>query len=77
MRPHRNERRSLEKDEIGALEVERLFDRGLRRYYMGPGNNAYKHRWTEEGEAVLELTVYSDTLTGTRTPLCRTQLAAS
>jgi CelD/BcsL family acetyltransferase involved in cellulose biosynthesis len=44
--------------------LERLFELGLRRYYMGPGNNAYKHHWTEEVEPVRELTVYGRSITG-------------
>lgn len=44
--------------------VKHLFDRGLHRYYMGPGNNAYKYRWTDEVEPVEELTVYGRTIAG-------------
>lgn len=44
--------------------LERLFDLGLCRYYMGPGNNAYKHHWTEQVEPVRELTVYGRSITG-------------
>lgn len=44
--------------------VQQLFGRGLRRYYMGPGNNAYKRRWADQAEAVEELNVYAPTLTG-------------
>lgn len=44
--------------------LEQLFSRGLHRYYMGPGNNAYKHRWTDQVEPVRELTAYGRTLTG-------------
>lgn len=44
--------------------LERLFGRGLRRYYMGPGNNAYKHRWTESVAPVHELAVYGRSLAG-------------
>jgi len=44
--------------------LEQLFGRGLHRYYMGPGNNAYKHRWTDEVEPVREVTVYGRSLRG-------------
>jgi CelD/BcsL family acetyltransferase involved in cellulose biosynthesis len=44
--------------------IERLFGRGLRRYYMGPGNNAYKHRWTDQIEPVTEMTAYGRSLNG-------------
>jgi CelD/BcsL family acetyltransferase involved in cellulose biosynthesis len=44
--------------------LSQLFGRGLRRYYMGPGNNAYKHRWTDQVEPVGELTVYGRSLAG-------------
>lgn len=44
--------------------VRQLFDRGLRRYYMGPGNNAYKYRWSDEVEPVEALTVYGRSVTG-------------
>jgi CelD/BcsL family acetyltransferase involved in cellulose biosynthesis len=49
---------------LNRCMLEGLFGRGLRRYYMGPGNNAYKHRWAEEVEPVQELTVYGHTLAG-------------
>jgi CelD/BcsL family acetyltransferase involved in cellulose biosynthesis len=41
-----------------------LFGRGLRRYYMGPGGNAYKLRWTDTGEPMYRLTAYSPTARG-------------
>jgi CelD/BcsL family acetyltransferase involved in cellulose biosynthesis len=44
--------------------LEQLFGRGLRRYYMGPGNNAYKHRWTELVEPVREMSVYGRSFSG-------------
>ena len=44
--------------------LEQLFGRGLHRYYMGPGNNAYKHRWTDQVERVGEMTAYGRSLTG-------------
>lgn len=44
--------------------LERLFGRGLRRYLMGPGDNAYKQRWAEAAEPVAELTVYARSARG-------------
>jgi CelD/BcsL family acetyltransferase involved in cellulose biosynthesis len=44
--------------------LQRLFGAAINRYYMGPGDNAYKHRWTEQAEPVEELTVYGRSLSG-------------
>jgi len=44
--------------------LKQLFGKGLRRYYMGPGNNPYKYRWTDNVEPVEELTVYGRSLAG-------------
>lgn len=44
--------------------LEQLFGRGLRRYLMGPGENAYKYRWTEQVLPTTELTVYGRSLRG-------------
>jgi CelD/BcsL family acetyltransferase involved in cellulose biosynthesis len=44
--------------------LQQLFGRGLQRYYMGPGENAYKHRWTEQVEPVEAVTVYGRSLAG-------------
>jgi len=44
--------------------LERLFGHGLRRYYMGPGENPYKKRWTDKGEPLRRVTVYNRTLRG-------------
>jgi CelD/BcsL family acetyltransferase involved in cellulose biosynthesis len=44
--------------------LERLFQSGLERYYMGPGDNAYKRRWTEGGNTVFRLVAYNNTLAG-------------
>jgi CelD/BcsL family acetyltransferase involved in cellulose biosynthesis len=49
---------------LNQCMLEGLFGRGLRRYYMGPGNNAYKHRWADEFEPMQELTVYGHSLAG-------------
>jgi CelD/BcsL family acetyltransferase involved in cellulose biosynthesis len=44
--------------------LESLFGRNLRRYYMGPGENAYKTRWTEEGDTLLQMVVHGRTWRG-------------
>ena len=44
--------------------LESLFGKNLQRYYMGPGENPYKTRWTEEGDALYELVVYGRTWRG-------------
>ncbi len=44
--------------------LERLFGQGLVRYYMGPGDNAYKTRWSEQGEPLQRMIVYNRTLQG-------------
>lgn len=44
--------------------LESLFGRNLRRYYMGPGENAYKTRWTEEGDTLHQMTVHGRTWRG-------------
>lgn len=54
--------------------LEGLFGRGLRRYYMGPGNNAYKHRWADALEPMQELTVYGRSLAGRATAAWETTI---
>jgi CelD/BcsL family acetyltransferase involved in cellulose biosynthesis len=44
--------------------LEILCGRGLQRYYMGPGENAYKTRWSEEGDSMHRVWVYGKTLRG-------------
>jgi CelD/BcsL family acetyltransferase involved in cellulose biosynthesis len=44
--------------------LKQLFGQGLQRYYMGPGSNAYKLRWTDVGEPLYSLTAYSPTARG-------------
>jgi len=44
--------------------LETLFAQGLRRYSMGPGDNAYKRRWADDAEQVLALTAYAGSLRG-------------
>jgi len=41
-----------------------LFDQGFTRYYMGPGENAYKQRWMEKSQGLRQLTVYNKTSKG-------------
>lgn len=54
--------------------LERLFGRGLSRYCMGLGDNAYKQRWADDAEPVLELSAYGRTLTGRWLALWETSL---
>lgn len=44
--------------------LETLFGRGLQRYYMGPGENAYKTRWTEDSDMLYQMVVYGSTWRG-------------
>ena len=44
--------------------IERLFAFGRKRYYMGPGSNEYKWRWTEQYETIARLTAYSPNARG-------------
>lgn len=44
--------------------LKQLFGQNLHRYYMGPGSNAYKLRWTDVGEPMFSLTAYSPTARG-------------
>lgn len=44
--------------------LESLFDKGLSRYYMGPGENPYKLRWTDLGKPVSQAVVYNRTIGG-------------
>lgn len=44
--------------------LKRLFGQALIRYYMGPGTNAYKMRWTDVGEPMYRLVGYSPTVRG-------------
>ena len=45
--------------------LEKLFGRGLVKYCMGPGENAYKTHWTSEGEVLRTMVVYGQTFRGT------------
>jgi CelD/BcsL family acetyltransferase involved in cellulose biosynthesis len=44
--------------------LEASFGGGFGRYYMGPGENPYKLRWTDQGESLQRLIVYNRTLRG-------------
>jgi CelD/BcsL family acetyltransferase involved in cellulose biosynthesis len=44
--------------------LERTFQCGLRRYYMGPGENPYKKHWADESESLQRIVVYNRTLRG-------------
>lgn len=44
--------------------LERLFGEGLKRYYMGPGENPYKLRWSSAGDELSQVLVYGRTLRG-------------
>ncbi|MGB8435302.1 MAG: GNAT family N-acetyltransferase [Burkholderiales bacterium] len=44
--------------------LEELFQADLRRYYMGPGENAYKLRWTESAEPLRRMRAYSRSPSG-------------
>ena len=44
--------------------LETLFDHDLQRYYMGPGENAYKTRWTADSDMLHQLVVHGRTWRG-------------
>ncbi len=48
--------------------LQRLFASGLRRYWLGPGPNPYKARWTDRSETLYRVSGFSPTLRGR---LCR------
>lgn len=54
--------------------LESLFGKGLSRYYMGPGDNPYKWRWTEDGEAMVKSSVYNTSIPGRLAALTDTVL---
>jgi CelD/BcsL family acetyltransferase involved in cellulose biosynthesis len=49
---------------LSRCMLETLFGRGLHRYLMGPGDNAYKYRWADATETVLAMTTYAPSLKG-------------
>ncbi len=44
--------------------LEQLFAHGDQRYWMGPGNNAYKQRWAEDGQALISFRAFNTSLRG-------------
>jgi CelD/BcsL family acetyltransferase involved in cellulose biosynthesis len=46
--------------------LESFFGRGLERYFMGPGENPYKMRWTDEVEPLRRIVVYNHSFRGRR-----------
>jgi CelD/BcsL family acetyltransferase involved in cellulose biosynthesis len=49
---------------LSCYLVQELFANGFKRYYMGPGKNPYKRRWSKTGDALYTLTGYAPTLRG-------------
>ncbi|MGZ5225766.1 MAG: GNAT family N-acetyltransferase [Burkholderiales bacterium] len=49
---------------LSCYLVQELFANGFKRYYMGPGKNAYKRRWSKAGDTLYTLTGYAPTLRG-------------
>jgi CelD/BcsL family acetyltransferase involved in cellulose biosynthesis len=47
--------------------LKALFASGVRRYFMGPGPNPYKRRWTDSVVPLCRLSAYSPTLRGAST----------
>jgi CelD/BcsL family acetyltransferase involved in cellulose biosynthesis len=46
--------------------LEGLFGRGWRRYYLGPGDNPYKRRWTLEEQPLARVVAFNRTWRGRR-----------
>lgn len=44
--------------------IEALFGQGLARYFMGPGDNAYKTRWSDDGIRLVRAIAYHSTHRG-------------
>ncbi|EAR21133.1 GNAT family N-acetyltransferase [Nitrococcus mobilis] len=44
--------------------IEGLFDQGLKVYFLGPGENPYKRRWTDTGTPLTRLDAWSPALRG-------------
>ena len=49
---------------LNRQQLEQLFGRGLQRYLMGPGGNAYKKHWSENEEPLYQLDAYSPSARG-------------
>jgi CelD/BcsL family acetyltransferase involved in cellulose biosynthesis len=54
--------------------LETLFSASLRRYYLGPGDNPYKARWTDVAEPLFSLTAFSPSLRGRTLAAVETRL---
>ncbi len=54
--------------------LETLFSGSLRRYYLGPGDNAYKARWSDVAEPLFSLTAFSPSLKGRALAALETRL---
>lgn len=59
---------------LNRHQLEQLFGRGLKRYLMGPGDNPYKKRWTEESEPLFQLNAYSPSMRGRLAALWDTRI---
>lgn len=44
--------------------IESLFGKEYKRYWMGPGENAYKRHWAVDGEVLCQTRIYARTLVG-------------
>jgi CelD/BcsL family acetyltransferase involved in cellulose biosynthesis len=49
---------------LSRIMLERSMGTHFERYWMGPGGNAYKYRWTEDADPVEALDAYAPTLRG-------------
>ena len=49
---------------LNRYMLAKLFGRGLRRYLMGPGENIYKYRWSDDAEPVSTMTIYGHSMRG-------------
>lgn len=49
---------------LNAHLLKQLFASGLHRYWLGPGPNPYKARWTEQSEPLFCIKAYSPTARG-------------
>jgi len=49
---------------LNRVALEQLFGQGLKRYYMGPGANAYKYRWCDQAISMHKLEVFSHSIWG-------------
>jgi len=54
--------------------IEALFDRGYKRYNLGPGENPYKRRWTDVSTPLHQAVAYNTTLRGSYTWLWQARI---